>query len=72
MSQMERDKGMSRRGGSSLSSWGDGLVSLSFASRLKLRQDKPTEPHPQEAQSQKQRPNQGQHAQMHGHPRRQK
>ncbi|KAF8492786.1 hypothetical protein F5888DRAFT_1727395 [Russula emetica] len=78
MSQTERKKGMIRGGASSLSSWGDGLVSLSFASRLKLRQDTPTtrgsdtEPHPQEAQSRKQKSYQAQHPQMHGHRRGQK
>jgi hypothetical protein len=77
-SQTERKNGMNRGGASSLSGWGDGLVSLSFASRLKHRQDKPTrrgsdtEPHPQEVQSQKQRSYQAQHPQMHGHRRGQK
>ena len=62
------------RGGKSSSGWGDGLVSLSFASRLQLRQDKPTtrdsgtESHPQEARSRKQKSHQV-HPQMHGHRR---
>jgi hypothetical protein len=77
-SQTERKKGMSWGGASSLSGWGDGLVSLSFANRLKHRQDKPTtrgsgtEPHPQEVQSRKQKSYQAQHPQMHGHRRGQK
>jgi len=77
-SQMDRKKGMDRGGASSLSGWGDGLVSLSFASRLKLRQDKPTtrgddtEHYPQDARSWKQKSYQAQHPQMHGHRRGQK
>ena len=77
--QTEHKKRMTRGGASSLSGWGDGLVSLSFASRLKLRQDKPNmrrsgteEPHPQEAQSRKQKSYHAQHPQMHGHRRAQK
>jgi hypothetical protein len=60
------------RSGTSSSGWGDGLVSLSFASRLQLRQDKPTtrgsdtEPNRQEAQSWKQKSHRV-HPQMHGH-----
>ena len=78
MSQTERRKGIGKGGASSLSGWGDGLVSLSFASRLKQRQDKPTrrgsdtEPHPEEGQSRKQNSYQAQHPQMHGHRRGQK
>jgi hypothetical protein len=78
MGQTERKKGMGRGGASSLSSWGDGLVSLSFASRLNQRQYKPitrgsdTEPHPQEAKSWKQKSYQAQHPQTHGHRRGQK
>ncbi|KAI0281272.1 hypothetical protein BGY98DRAFT_228542 [Russula aff. rugulosa BPL654] len=74
MSQTEH-KGMGRGGGSSHSGWGDGLVSLSFASRLQLRQDKSTtrgsdtEPHSQEAQSRKQKPYQAHQTQTHGHRR---
>jgi hypothetical protein len=78
MSQTERNKGMGKGSASSLSGWGDGLVSLSFASRLKQREDKPTrrgidiEPYSEEAQSWKQKSYQAQHPQMHGHRRGQK
>ncbi|KAH9988946.1 hypothetical protein BJV77DRAFT_719361 [Russula vinacea] len=65
--QPERNWGMRRNGGaSSMSGWGDGLVSLSFSSRLKLHQqqltgrDDGTGPAPQEDRSWKQNSNQAQ------------
>lgn len=64
MSQTERNRRMGRGGASSLSGWGDGLVSLSFASRLKLRDDKLTTRH---SGAWKQNSNQAQHPLMHGH-----
>ena len=80
MSQTERKKGMGRGGASSTSSWGDGLVSFSFSSRLHQRQAKSTlrgsntEPYPEEfeAPSRKQKFYQAQHPQKHGHRRGQK
>jgi hypothetical protein len=68
--QPERNRGMRRDGRtSSMSGWGDGLVSLSFSSRLKLHQEKltgrddGTGPVPQETRSWKQKSNE---AQPHG------
>ncbi len=63
---------MSRGGASSRSAWGDGLVSLSFASRLNQRQerlttsDNGTESQLQEAQSRKGKSYQAQRPQMDG------
>ena len=76
MGQTERKREMGKGGASS--SWGDGLVSLSFSSRLRQRQYKQNtrggdaQPRPQEAQSWKQKSYHARHPQTHGHRRGQK
>jgi len=73
--QAERYKGHRNAGTSSLSGWGDGLVTMSFSSRLKHHQQERTTRgtrSPPEAQPWKQQPKQDQRPQMQGHRRGQK
>lgn len=72
--EAERYKGHGNAGASSLSGWGDGLVTLSFSSRLKHHQQERTPRgtrSPSEAQSWKRQPKQDER-QMQGHRRGQK
>ena len=70
--QTERYKRHGNAGASSLSDWGDGLVTLSFSSRLKLHQDKMSTRgghSPLEAQPRKQQFKQAQRPEVQGHRR---
>ena len=73
--QAERYKGRGNAGASSLSGWNDGLVTLSFSSRLRHHQNKMTTRDarsPPEAQPRKQQSKQAQRPQMQGRLRGQK
>ncbi|KAI0297588.1 hypothetical protein B0F90DRAFT_880969 [Multifurca ochricompacta] len=73
VAQSERRGAVDKAGTSALSGWGDGLVSLSFSSRLKqLHQKKMTNKGRPEDRPQRQQSKEAQHSQMQGRQRGQK